>query len=263
MLLRIVTVLLSAVCMLGACTAQKPSGPSQYGKLIWSDEFKQAGAPDSTKWNYNFGRGCPDNCGWGNNELQYYTNSRKNVWVEDGRLHIKAIRENFKDAAFTSARLLTKNKFEFTYGRVEVRAKLPAGIGTWPAAWMLGANIDQVDWPSSGEIDIMEHKGYKPGEMYGTFHYPGRSGEKADGKTIMLDDVSSDFHVYAAEWSADAISIYADGKLIHTLKNDASLPFHKPFFILLNFAMGGGFGGPVDPAFTEAVYEVDYVRVYQ
>jgi beta-glucanase (GH16 family) len=159
--------------------------------------------------------------------------------------------------------MLTRGKFSFKYGRVEVRAKFPTGVGTWPAAWMLGDNIGTVGWPDCGEMDIVEHLGRDPGKIYGTLHYPGRSGGNADGKTIMLPDAMNTFHTYAIEWSATDIKIFADDSLYHTVANPAKLPFNQNFFILLNLGIGGDFGGAVDPALTAATYEVDYVRVYQ
>jgi PKD repeat protein len=147
--------------------------------LVWSDEFNTPGAPDPAKWGYDIGTGSN---GWGNNELQYYTNRPENVTVSNGTLKITARRESFSGSAFTSARLLTKNKFTTKYGRIEARIKLPAGVGTWPAFWMLGNNIDAVGWPACGEIDIMEHKGSEEGRIHGTLHYPGRSG--GNGKRI-------------------------------------------------------------------------------
>ena len=134
---------------------------------FWADEFNTDGAPDATKWGYDIGTGAG---GWGNNELQYYTNRPENVIVQGGVLKIKAIRENYLGSSYTSARILTKGKFAFTYGRVEVRAKVPEGVGTWPAAWMLGNNISTVGWPNCGEIDILEHKGSELNKIYGTLH---------------------------------------------------------------------------------------------
>jgi beta-glucanase (GH16 family) len=227
---------------------------------FWADEFDKNGAPDAAKWGYDIGNGAG---GWGNNELQYYTDRRENSVVENGVLKIKAFKESFSGSQYTSARLITKGKFAFTYGRVEVRAKLPAGVGTWPAAWMLGNNIGTVGWPNCGEIDIMEHKGSELNKIYGTLHYPGRFGGSADGSTRQITNATTEFHVYTVEWNAATIKIFVDGQLYHTVNNSNSLPFNQDFFILLNLAMGGTFGGPVDPAFTNATYEVDYVRVYK
>ncbi|HEU5051521.1 MAG TPA: glycoside hydrolase family 16 protein [Hanamia sp.] len=230
---------------------------SKYNKLVWADEFNKSGAPDASKWTYDIGGN-----GWGNNELEYYTDRPENVIVKNGMLHITALKEDYKGSHYTSARILTKGKFSFKYGRVEVRAKLPSGVGTWPAIWMLGSNIDSVNWPSCGEIDIMEHLGRDMHTIYGTLHYPGHYGDHANGKTIPIKDATQ-FHVYGLEWSPEEIKISLDGKVYQTVKNSADIPFNHNFFIILNEAMGGNFGGPVDPTVTKATMEVDYVRVYQ
>jgi beta-glucanase (GH16 family) len=183
--------------------------------------------------------------------------------VQGGVLKIISLKETYLGSAYTSARLLSKGKYSFKYGRIEVRAKFPTGVGTWPAAWMLGDNIGTVGWPACGETDIVEHLGRDLNKIYGTLHYPGRSGGNADGATIMIPDATTAFHTYAVEWSATSVKIYVDAQLFHTVANSAALPFNQNFFILLNMAMGGNFGGAVDPAFTSATFEVDYVRVYQ
>lgn len=228
--------------------------------LIFSDEFETAGAPDASKWGYDIGTGSG---GWGNNELEYYTNRSTNATVSNGTLKITAMKESYSGSAYTSARLQSQNKFSFKYGKVEVRAKLPAGVGTWPAIWMLGSNISTAGWPSCGEIDIMEHRGSELNKIFGTFHYPGRSGGNADGNTLTIANATTEFHIYSAEWSAASVKLFVDGQLIHTLNNSTSLPFNQNFFMILNVAMGGNFAGSVDPAFTSATMEVDYVRVYQ
>jgi len=228
--------------------------------LVFSDEFNTNGPPDPAKWGYDIGTGSG---GWGNNELQYYTNRPENAIVQGGVLKINAIKESYLGSAYTSARLLSKNKYSFKYGRIEVRAKFPTGVGTWPAAWMLGDNINTVGWPACGEIDIVEHLGRDLNKIYGTLHYPGRSGGNADGATIVIPDATTAFHTYAVEWTATSIKIYVDTQLYHTVANSTAIPFNHNFFILLNMAMGGNFGGPVDPAFTNATYEIDYIRVYQ
>ena len=228
--------------------------------LTWSDEFDGSGAPDATKWGYDIGTG---GGGWGNNELEYYTNRSSNVSVSNGTLKITAIKENYSGSNYTSARMLSQNKFSFKYGRIEIRAKLPVGVGTWPAIWMLGNSISSTAWPACGEVDIMEEKGSTPNKIYSTFHYPGRSGGNADGNALTISNASTEFHIYSAEWTAASIKLSVDGQLIHTLANNSSLPFNQNFFIILNVAMGGDFGGAVDPSFTNSTMEIDYVRVYQ
>ncbi|PXY39113.1 laminarinase [Flavobacterium cheongpyeongense] len=231
-----------------------------YTNLVWSDEFNTDGAPDTTKWGYNLGTG--DN-GWGNNEKQNYTNSATNVIVQGGSLKITAKKEASGGAAYSSARLVSDSKFKFTYGKVEVRAKLPTGAGTWPAIWMLGQNYSTKPWPACGEIDIMEHVGNNQNVVLGTLHYPGRSGGNADSGSKTIANVSTEFHVYKAVWSPASIKIYTDETLIHSVANSASLPFNSDFFLILNVAMGGNLGGNIDPAFTQSSMEIDYVRVYQ
>ncbi|RCH55777.1 beta-glucanase precursor [Mucilaginibacter hurinus] len=228
--------------------------------LLWSDEFNTPGAPDASKWGYDIGTG--DN-GWGNAELQYYTNRPENVIVADGVLKIMLKKESFSGSAYTSTRLLSRGKFDFTYGTVEVKAKLTTGGGTWPAIWMLGSNFSSVGWPACGEIDIMEYRGSDPGKIHSTLHHPGRSGGNADTKSTTIANANTAFHIYKAEWSASAIKFYVDDKLYHTFPNNSSIPFNHDFFIILNVAMGGTFGGPVDPNFSNTSMEVDYVRVYR
>lgn len=228
--------------------------------LIWSDEFNTDGLPDPAKWGYDLGAG-----GWGNNEAEYYTSRSANAVVINGVLKITAIKELAPDnvSAYTSARLLTKDKFAFKYGKVEIRAKLPAGGGTWPALWMLGSDVSTTGWPGCGEIDIMEHLGNDLNKIYGTLHYPGHSGGNADGGNRTITNATTEFHIYSVEWTAAAVTISVDGQLIHSVANSASIPFNHNFFLIANVAMGGGFGGTIDPAFTSASMEVDYIRVYQ
>lgn len=228
--------------------------------LVWAEEFDIPGSPNATKWNYDIGNGSG---GWGNNELEYYTNRASNVVVSNGTLKINAIKENYSGSAYTSARMLTQNNFSFKYGRIEIRAKLPAGLGTWPAIWMLGSNINTTAWPACGEMDIMEQKGSELNKIYATLHYTGHFGANGVGNTLVISNSSTTFHNYIMEWSATAIKFYVDDQLFHTVANNNSMPFNQNFFIILNVAMGGNFGGSVDPAFTTASMEVDYIRVYQ
>ncbi|SFI98840.1 glycoside hydrolase family 16 protein [Olleya namhaensis] len=228
-----------------------------YNDLFWADEFDINGAPNPANWTYDLGTG--DN-GWGNNELQSYTSNADNVIVEDGILKITAKADG---ASYTSARIKSVDLFEFTYGRVEVRAKLPAAQGTWPAIWMLGANFETVGWPTSGEIDIMEQTGQDKNTTLGTLHYPGMSGGSANGGATQVATSTSEFHNYSVEWTPDVIKIVVDGDVFHTVINSDALPFNSDFFFILNVAMGGSLGGDVDPAFTEDTMEIDYVRVYQ
>lgn len=238
-------------------TLPTSSPDPDYIVLKFSDEFNTDGAPDATKWTYDLGTGT---AGWGNNEAQSYTNASDNVIVAGGSLKITAKKVG---SGYTSARLKSEGKFDFTYGKVEVRAKLPIGGGTWPAIWMLGADYATNSWPACGEIDIMEHKGNEPNRIHGTLHYPGRSGGNGNTNSTLITNASSEFHVYKTVWSPASVKIYVDDVLFHTVTNDSSLPFNKDFFMILNVAMGGTFGGTIDPAFTQSSMEVDYVRVYQ
>ncbi|MGC4100721.1 family 16 glycosylhydrolase [Ferruginibacter sp.] len=226
--------------------------------LVWSDEFNVDGAPDPTKWGYDLGAG-----GWGNNEAQYYTSRPENAVVINGVLKITLKKESYSGSNYTSARLLTKDKFSFKYGKIEIRAKLPSGGGTWPAIWTLGSNINTTPWPACGEMDIMEHKGNELNKIYGTLHHPGHSGGNGDGSTLVISNASTEFHNYILEWSASTIKLSVDSQVFFTFANNASLPFNQNFFVILNVAMGGTFGGAIDPAFTSGTMEVDYVRVYQ
>lgn len=228
--------------------------------LVWSDEFDTPGSPDPTKWGFDIGTGSG---GWGNNELEYYTNRQTNAVISNGTLKIIALKESYSGSAYTSARMLTNNLYSFQYGRIDVRAKLPASVGTWPAIWMLGNNIATVGWPACGEIDIMEQSGSLKSTIYGTLHYPTEAGQYGDGSTTTISDASTAFHVYSTMWTPLSIQLSVDGVVYYTLLNNLGIPFNQQFFIILNVAMGGNFGGTVDPAFTTDQMEVDYVHVYQ
>lgn len=240
-------------------TTQPPYADNEtYDELVFFDEFDVDGAPDPNIWNMEIGNGT---AGWGNNEQQYYR--AENAVVEGGMLKITAKAESFGGFNYTSARMNTHENFDFTYGRVEVRAKLPTGGGTWPAIWMLGSNYQTVTWPACGEIDIMEHVGNDQNTIHGTLHYPGNSGGNANTGSTVVDDASEAFHVYSVYWSPDFIRFYVDGNEFKTFANSPDVPFNWDFFVILNVAMGGNFGGAIDPSFTQSTMEVDYVRVYQ
>lgn len=254
------------------CVKYEATAQPVFKKLVWSDEFNYRGLPDSLKWGYDKGKGCPENCGWGNNELQFYTwNRKENARVEDGNLVIEARKENFEGAAYTSARLVSKNKGDWKYGRFEIRAKLPAGKGMWPAIWMLPTKWVYGGWPESGEIDIMENVGYLPDSIFGTVHtgtYNHSIGTQKV-KTILTKNISTSFHVYSMEWTADEISFFVDGIRYNVFKNDhtnsMAWPFDQAFHLLLNVAVGGNWGGKygVDDAIFPQQMVIDYVRVYQ
>jgi beta-glucanase (GH16 family) len=227
-------------------------------RLVWSDEFDTPGSPDPTKWGYDLGAG-----GWGNNELENYTNRQANALVSNGTLKIYALKESYNGSSYTSARMLTNNLYSFEYGRIDVRAKLPASTGTWPAIWMLGNDIATVSWPACGEIDIMEQSGSAKSTIYGTMHYPTEVGQYGDGSSTTNNTASTAFHLYSALWSPQSIQLSVDSVVYYTLSINQTTPFNQKFFIILNVAMGGNFGGAVSPAFTTDSMEVDYVHVYQ
>jgi PKD repeat protein len=228
-------------------------------KAIWADEFNVDGSPDGTKWGYDLGTG---DWGWGNNEAQYYTSRADNVKVQNGVLKIITIKENYNGSNYTSARIKTQSKFSFKYGKVEIRAKMPIGGGTWPALWMLGDNITSAGWPACGEIDIMEHLGNQINKIYGTLHHPGHSGGSADSRNVTISNATTEFHIYSLDWRADSIKFYVDNQLFYTFTNTTSLPFNQNFFLIINSAIGGNFGGTIDPNFVSSTYEVDYIRVF-
>lgn len=241
-------------------------------KLVWSDEFDTDGLPDPNKWTYDTGDGCPDLCGWGNNELQYYTSNRsENARVENGHLIIEAIKEDFKTRKYSSARLVSKGKGEWKYGVMEIKAKLPSGRGTWPAIWMLPVDWKYGNWPKSGEIDIMEHVGYSPDSVYGTVHtgsYNHMYGTHRSGH-VVNDKIEEGFHIYKIDWTEEQIEFSVDGKSYFTFENEHNTteewPFDQSFYLIMNIAVGGNWGGKkgVDETIWPQKLEVDYVRVYQ
>lgn len=248
------------------------AGPADW-QLVWSDEFDgpAGSSPDRTTWLYDIGGG-----GWGNEERQFYTDSTENVALDGkGNLVLTARASDgsfgchYGPCEYTSGRLLTKGRFEFQYGRVEARIKVPVGAGMWPAFWMLGADIGTVGWPATGEIDIMEYVGRWPNWILGTLHGPGYYGTSGIGTTYDLGKpVADDFHTFAVEWRPGRIVWFVDGVQYHEATPEDAAPsrwaFDHPFFLLLNVAVGGTLGGPVAPdtAFPQSMV-VDYVRVHR
>ena len=226
--------------------------------LIWSDEFNTDGAPDATNWTYDLGDG-----GWGNGEVQTYTNSAENAKVLDGSLIITAKADG--SGGYTSARLKSQGLRKFTFGRIEVKAKLPAAQGTWPAIWMLGSNFSTVGWPTCGEIDIMEQTGANKDITLGTVHWynTATNTNASAGENTAVANASSEFHLYTVEWSDTSIKMYLDDVPFYEFANNATLPFNADFFMILNIAMGGTLGGDIDSGFTEDTMEIDYVKVFQ
>ena len=240
--------------------------------LLWSDEFDGAsGAPvNPAVWSYEVGDGAAQGIpGWGNDELQIYTSGTENAALDGlGNLVIEARRDD-ATGGYTSARLLTKGKLTVQHGRIEARLRVPRGAGLWPAFWALGATIDSQPWPACGEIDVMEHVGREPRRVLGTLHGPGYSGDRGFGRSIDLDrDLADDFHVFAVDWRPAHVTWTIDGTVYLTAEPSDVAPhkwvFDRPFFLLLNLAVGGHLGGPVGPE-TEfpQQYVVDYIRGYE
>lgn len=258
-----VLILIALVWLAQSCFAQQET-------LIWSDEFSGTGLPESSKWGYDIGSN-----GWGNNEIQIYTNNTGNLRQENGVLIIEAHKSG---DSWTSARITTNNLYEFTYGRIVFRAKLPGGSGTWPALWMLGNRSDSLGWPECGEIDIMEHVGKNPGVVQSALHSPSSYGNTINVKSKPIKDYNTEFHLYEANWKPDRIEFSYDNTLVYTYKPDeinaSTWPFNKPFYLIMNLAMGGNMGSDtkyetkglkngIDPAITSARMEIDYVRVFK
>jgi len=233
--------------------------------LVWNDEFDINGKPDDSKWGYDIG-----GHGWGNNELQYYTSDSVNVRVNNGKLEIEA--QYYENAAikYTSARLVTREKGDWLYGKVDVKAKIPSGLGTWPAIWMLPTDWVYGGWPASGEIDIMEHVGYDQNRIHGSVHTQSYNHSIGTQKSsqIVIPTASTDFHVYTIEWDSTKIDFFVDNQKYFSFANEnntsAEWPFDKRFHLILNVAFGGNWGAMqgIDNSCLPAKMEVDYVRVY-
>ncbi len=239
--------------------------------LVWSDEFNYTGLPDSNKWSYDVGTGCPNVCGWGNNEQQYYTQAdSNNAMVKNGMLWIRALKQQKENNHYTSARLVSKKKGDWLYGRIEVRAKIPSGRGMWPAIWMLSTDWTYGGWPASGEIDIMENVGHNPDTIFSSVHTQsfnhGIGTQKTNG--LQVKDARNAFHLYGIEWFADRIDFFVDERPVlrftNTGKGFAEWPFDKRFHLILNIAVGGNWGGQkgIDETIFPGTMEVDYVRVF-
>ena len=265
-------VLLAVLGVFGVRLFSETDKTAKKLKLVWADEFDKNGLPDTSKWSYNVGDGCPNLCGWGNNEWQYYSAERaENARIEDGNLIIEARKEAKGGKDYTSARLVSKHRGDWTYGRIEARAKLPKGKGVWPAFWMLSTDWAYGGWPESGEIDIMEHVGYMPDSLFGSLHTKSFNHIQHTQVTqgIFCNTLSSDFHVYGIAWSSKKIDFLFDGKVYQTFRNrhkgaDA-WPFDRDFHAILNLAVGGNWGAVmgVDEGIWPQRMLVDYVRVYQ
>lgn len=271
--MRLSALLLLIVTAQCVCYSQSVLSDADAGqwRLVWADEFNYKGLPDAAKWSYDVG-----GHGWGNKELQFYSDRRKeNARVENGLLIIEARRDNWRGHEYTSARLVSKTKGDWKYGRFEVRAKLPTGKGAWPAIWMLPTTWSYGNWPSSGEIDIMEQVGFEPQVVHASVHTKSYNHNIKTHKTARTDvaNATTAFNVYSVEWTPEEIRAYVNGRQYFTFKNERltnpaadykEWPFDQPFHLLLNIAVGGTWGGAqgVDANIWPQRMEIDYVRVY-
>jgi len=279
--------ILSFLNLLLSCQNEKKAANLKGGyQLVWSDEFDYSGKPDPEKWGYEIGF-------FRNNEEQYYTDRLKNLRVENGNLIIEAHKENISNkdfktgkyknkswlyyiskidtARYTSGSLTTKNLAEWTYGKIEIKAKLPKGVGLWPAIWMLGVNQAEVGWPKCGEIDIMEHLGFEKDSIFGTIHtksYNHMLGTQK-GKKVFIDQPYNEYHIYSLEWTPEKIDILLDGVVYNHIENEHKTtdewPFNQNFYLKLNIAVGGGLGGKkgIDDSVFPQQMIIDNVRVYK
>ena len=249
------------------CTVDEVQKVVNLDNLVKADEFDVDGAPDGAMWTYDIGTG---QNGWGNSELQYYTDRPENVVVKDGVLKITAIKEAYMGSSYTSARIKTKGLYEQAYGRFEARIQLPWGQGIWPAFWLLGADCgEQVDWPQCGEIDIMEYRGQEPTVVHGSVHGPGYSAAEAVTKRLELpnDRFDTGFHIFGIEWGPNYINFYVDDVLYNQITPDdvtGEWVYDHPFYILINVAVGGSFvGSPSGNTSFPQTMLIDYVRIYE
>jgi beta-glucanase (GH16 family) len=275
--------ILGTILIVTSCDLDETQEVTTLNNLVMSDEFDVDGAPDSNMWGYEVGDGTNEGIpGWGNNELQYYTDRPENVIVENGVLIITAKEESFEGKGYTSARLTSQDLFEQQYGRFEARIRVPFGKGYWPAFWLLGVpktiSVDGEEvleeWPAVGEIDIMEYLGDEPSNVFGTLHGPGFSGAESISKgfTLENDRFDTGFHVFGIEWSPTFVNFYVDGNIYQTLTREdvaeetdveGEWVFDRPFYIILNVAIGGNLpGNPTENTVFPQSMIVDYVRVY-
>jgi len=269
---RLLLLISSIILISSGCATNNESEEETYTNIVWQDEFDVDGSVDSDRWIFDIGTGEEifGQPGWGNNEQQYYTDRPENIRVENGMLHITAREESFEGSSYTSAKILTRGKFETTFGRFEARIQLPFGQGIWPAFWLLGDDSDgTVIWPEIGEIDIMEYRGQQPTVIHGSVHGPGYSGGNAVTDTYRISGgrFDTEFHIFAIEWEPDFIKYYVDDVLYNEITpEDANGDWvfnNNSFYIIINVAVGGTFVGSPSPQtpFPQTM-AVDYVRVY-
>ena len=234
----------------------------QNKKLVWQESFNSKIVNEKV-WTFEIGDGCPNLCGWGNNESQIYT--KTNHKLINGKL---VIQPKLKNGIYTSTRILSKTKKEFKYGYFETRAKLPVGKGLWPAFWMLGSNISELGWPKCGEIDVLEYVGRDPNIIFTSLHTQDSFGNTINTKKTNLPNIEKGFHTYGMDWNKEKISFFVDNKLVYTfqpeIKNENTWPFNQPFYFIINLAIGGNFGGTtIDKDIINQTFEIDYIKVYQ
>lgn len=257
-----------SVCFRSDTPVNKYSQKEQW-KLVWHDEFNYKGLPDSSKWNFDTAGNAYD---WGNQEAQFYTDKdTSNAYVDGKSLTITALRKNVGKKKYTSARLTSKNKGDWKYGKLEIRAKVPTGRGTWPAIWMLPTDEKFGGWPKSGEIDIMEYVGWNPDYLFGTVHTESFNHIKNTqrGDSVKVQGLDKAFHIFEVEWNQDSFKFEIDNKPFFTYKKEGNTsqewPFDERFHLLLNLAIGGSWGGAkgIDDELFPHKFVIDYVRVYQ
>ncbi len=268
--LSLIIIFFTTILIQNGCQKDDDKG-SRYTKLVWQDEFDGEGSIDANKWNFDIGNGAEVGLpGWGNNELQYYSDRSENIQIKDGKLEITARKEAYNGSSYTSAKIHTKGIFQTTFGRFEARIKLPFGQGLWPAFWLLGDDSNgTVIWPAIGEIDIMEYRGQQPTIIHGTIHGPGYSGGNGvtDSYALSSGRFDSDFYIFAVEWGTDYIEYYVNDILYNRITpKDANGDWvfnDNEFYIILNMAVGGTFLGPPNEStpFPQTMY-IDYVRVF-
>ncbi len=247
--------LFTCILLMTSCQSQKP-------ELVWEENF-DGNVLNENNWNFELGDGCHNLCGWGNDEAQHYTKS--NHSVKNGLLTITAKKDN---SGYTSTRITTKEKFEFKYGSVEIRAQLPVGKGLWPALWMLGSNISDVGWPKCGEIDILEYVGRDPDHVFFSLHTQDSYGNTINTKRNKIESIEDGFHIYSIDWTEDKISFFVDGDHQYTFnpveKTEDTWPFDKNFFFIINMAIGGNFGGhDIDDSIFPQEFVIDYIKVFK
>lgn len=250
-------IILLSLLIANFCAAQESNR-----KLVWEENFNDKKLNDEV-WNFELGDGCPTKCGWGNNECQTYT--QNNHFFKDGNLVIQVKKEG---NTYTSTRITTQNKKMFQYGKIEARIKIPTGKGIWPAFWMLGSNISKVNWPKCGEIDILEYVGRNPNKIYTSLHTQDSHGKTINTKITDIKGIEDGFHLYAIDWTKDKIEFFVDDKSVYVfspeIKNENTWPYNQPFYIILNGAVGGNFGGQdIDNGIFPQEFLIDYIRVYQ